>query len=135
MGTSRLMKTLIKIFKLLRKSIFHFPACTTSKVSKIYSQMPSFSLLLLYQTSLWQGYLCSNYPLCIFYIILNLKSAPEKLVKVRKSGNIRQDQKTLMLSFALFLTASAGKSFQQERLGIRLCHQPILKFSQHFLIP
>ena len=51
-----------------------------------------------------------------------------------KFGKIAHEQKTLISSFAYFLTAIAKVLFLQGRLGTMLCLYPNLRFFLHFLI-
>ena len=49
--------------------------------------------------------------------------------KVKKSGKIGQEQKTLIFAFAQFSTAFTTVLYLQERLGIIIYLQPIFTFS------
>ena len=54
--------------------------------------------------------------------------------KVEKSSKSGQDMKSLISTFACFLTTIAKVFFPEGRLGTRLCIHPNLRFSLYFLI-
>ena len=49
--------------------------------------------------------------------------------KIEKSTNTGQEKKSLISTFAFFLTPTAEVEFLQRRLDTRLCPQPNLRFS------